>query len=65
MARKSISPGKLMNKMMDPSWLKQFKHGSVNMIHIYHDDGCPCEDNLRGFLACTCHTVEYELERVI
>ena len=62
MSRRSMSPGNLLVKMTDGEWLEKMsvRLGSVVMVHIYHDDGCPCESGRRGLPACTCHTVEYD-----
>jgi hypothetical protein len=33
------------------------KPRSVNMVQVFHDDGCPCLDG-QGMGACTCEVVE-------
>ena len=62
MSRKSISPMNLLKKMTDSEWLNKMavRRGSVSIINIYHDDGCPSEHGESGLLSCTCHVVDYE-----
>ena len=52
--------------MLNEVWLARggVLPGSAAMIHIYHDDGCPCETGTGGLLFCTCHVVDYEIEQI-
>ena len=41
---------------------KLFPRGSLAMVTLKHDHGCPCEKRNADFFGCTCEIVQYEIQ---